>query len=137
MPVKKIVTIIALFTASYVHGVEIITSMPQQGIDINGNLIKAIFSGKARYWPDGTPIRVITLPKESTLHLDLCKDILKVHPRQFSRNWDIILFSGFGEKPISVNTEEEVVEKIKSTYGSIGYISNANDEGGIYVLEIK
>lgn len=134
---RSFVTITAILTVSYAHSVEIVTSMPQQGIDINTRMIKAIFSGKAKYWPDGTPIKVITQPKDSSQHLNLCKDILKVHPRQFSRNWDIVLFSGFGEKPILVESDQEVLEKIKSTNGSIGYVNTTSEEGGIYVIQIK
>ena len=134
---KRLVTTVAIFSASYAHSVEIVTSMALDGAEINKHFIRAVFSGKARYWPDGTPIRVVTLPKDTPQHLDLCKDVLKVHPRQFSRNWDIILFSGFGEKPILVDSDKEALDKIKNIKGSIGYVSNSNDEGGIYVLQVK
>ena len=134
---KRLVTTVAIFSASYAHSVDIVTSMAHDGAEIDKHFIKAIFSGKARYWPDGTPIKVVTLPKSTNQHLNFCKDILKVHPRQFSRSWDIVLFSGFGEKPTEVNSDKEVIEKIRNTKGSIGYVSTTNNEGGVYVLQVK
>ncbi len=134
---KWILLSLALCTAGYTNAIEIITSEPKNSSVIDADFVKAIFSGRVRYWPNGMPIKVITLPKNSKQHLELCKVFLKTHPRQFSRNWDIIIFSGFGEKPTEVETELEVIEKIKATPGSIGYINSDNGTEGLNVLFTK
>lgn len=134
MFLKRILLSLVLCAASYANALEIITSEPKDSSVIDADFVKAIFSGRVRYWPNGTPIKLITLPKNSKQHLELCKTFLEIHPRQFSRNWDIIIFSGFGEKPAVVETESEVIDRIQNTPGSIGYISNTNKKEGLNVL---
>jgi hypothetical protein len=47
------------------------------------------------------------------------------------------VFSGTGQAPIKVNSIEEMLEKITSTPGAIGYLWRANINENVNVLTIK
>lgn len=45
-------------------------------------------------------------------------------PHQLRRVWDRMIFSGMGSVPITLGSEEEMLDKIANTANSIGYISS-------------
>ncbi len=73
-------------------------------------------------WPDGSPIRVFVLPDNDPLHIQFAKEVLGVYPFQLRSAWDRLVYSGTGVAPTTVETTEEMQERIRSTQGSIGYI---------------
>lgn len=119
------------------YGLEIIAHKGQVSETIDKTYLQAIFSGRVKMWNDGTPIKVIVYPKHSSTHLRFCRDFLKVHPRQFGRLWDIVVFSGSGERPAVASSAEAMVEKIKNTPGSIGYFEGTLSKEEINVIPIQ
>lgn len=88
-------------------------------------------------WPDGTKIRVFVLADDDTLHQIFSKEKLNVFPYQLRSTWDRLVFSGTGQAPIKVNSIDEMLEKITSTPGAIGYLWRANINENVNVLTIK
>jgi len=83
----------------------------------------AIFGMRLRKWQDGSPIKVFVLPDQNSLHIAFSKHVLRVFPHQLRSAWDRLVFSGTGEEPISVKTEQEMRTVVSSTPGAIGYLS--------------
>lgn len=88
-------------------------------------------------WSDGTKIRVFVLPDDDQLHQSFSKEKLNVFPYQLRSIWDRLVFSGTGQAPIKVNSTEEMLTKVASTPGAIGYLRRANINENVKVLEIK
>lgn len=84
--------------------------------------LRRIFSMRQPTWPDGQEVVVIALKSQDKSHLLMCKNILKMFPYQLDRLWNKLAFSGLGETPILVNSEQEMIEKLLATPGSIGYV---------------
>jgi hypothetical protein len=84
-------------------------------------MVREIFFMRLSSWPDGSPIHVFVLPDNHPLHIRFAKEILGVYPFQLRSAWDRLVFSGTGVSPTTVESEEEMLERIKSTPGSIGY----------------
>lgn len=78
-----------------------------------------------RVWSDNTPIRVFTLPNSSPLHRAFVNDYLRMQPYQLDRLWHRLVFSGTGSTPEQVSSVEEMLEKVKTTPGAIGYIDSS------------
>lgn len=120
---------------------DIITSNDRGVIELEEHYLRAMFSGRVRTWADGTPVRIVVFEDSSGFHKDFCWNILDVHPRQFTRQWNIVVYSGTGEKPIRVNSYEEMISTIKNNHGTIGYIPENKNEiiekEGLNVIEIK
>ncbi|MDE2366130.1 MAG: hypothetical protein KGM95_04270 [Betaproteobacteria bacterium] len=99
--------------------------------------LRAIFGMRQHAWPDGTAIRVFVLPDDAPLHAVFSKEKLNVFPYQLRSAWDRLVFSGTGQAPDTVNSPEEMLAKVASTPGAIGYLIKSKADGRVNVLQIK
>ncbi len=76
--------------------------------NLSRNSLRAIFGMRLRAWQDGSPIRVFVLPDEAPLHNLFAKEKLNIFPYQLRSAWDRLIFSGTGQAPFLVNSEEEM-----------------------------
>lgn len=104
---------------------------------LSANALRSIFSMHKKTWADGTKIRVFVLPDDDALHQNIAKEKLNVFPYQLRATWDRLVFSGTGQAPIQVNSNEEMLAKIANTPGAIGYLWKADIDENVHVLEIK
>ena len=86
------------------------------------NNLRAIFSMRTRYWPNGEKIRVFVLPDSHNLHKAFVKEKLQMFPHQLRRTWDRMTYTGTGQPPVTVDSVAKMLEKIKQSKYSIGYI---------------
>ena len=101
------------------------------------NKIRAIFSMRQRYWSNGERIIVFTLFDKHPLHKSFTKKKLNMFPHQLRRVWDRLVFSGTGQAPTIVETEEEMLGKIAMTPNAIGYLVNRTDNEQIRLFEYQ
>jgi len=86
-------------------------------------MVRSIFSMRMTSWPDGMPIQVFVLGDKTPLHSEFSKKILGVFPHQLRRAWNRQIYAGIGQAPAKLESEEEMLDKIATTPGAIGYIS--------------
>ncbi len=89
--------------------------------------LRAIFAMKLRFWGEGQAITVFVLANDDPIHGAFCKKILNIFPNQLESVWYRQIYTGTGQAPIEVASESELIERVKSTPGAIGYIKNKND----------
>lgn len=118
------------------HGKHVITHNDIQSKNLSLNQLRSIFSLRARKWPDGTPITVFVLRDENQIHREFLQKTLKMLPHQLRRHWDRYIYSGIGQGPVVVNTQEEMLSKIQSTPGGIGYIEGGVPDEQVHKLSI-
>ena len=99
--------------------------------------LRTIFGMRLRTWNDGSPIRVFVLPDAHPLHIAFCKRILGIFPHQLRWAWDRLVYSGTGQAPIQVSTEEQMLRMIKTIPGAIGYLRRDPDDEDVHILEIE
>jgi hypothetical protein len=100
--------------------------------------LRAIFAMRIRAWPDGKPVRVFVLPDRDELHLAFSKEVLRVYPYVLRDTWDRMVFTGTGQAPIEVKSEEELLRQVAATPGAIGYIHKRKQtHEKIKILEIR
>lgn len=104
---------------------------------ISVNVLRAIFSMRLKTWSDGKLIKVYVLPDENQLHQDFSKETLNVFPYQLRSTWDRLVFSGTGQAPTTISTDEEMLHKIASTPGAIGYLRTTLINDDVHVLQVK
>ena len=129
-----------LSSATIVQGAEVDTVVVNPNVNeqaISKNALRVIFGMRLQTWPDGMPIKVFVLPDDNPAHNDFSKEILNVFPYQLRAAWDRLTFSGTGQAPIEVRTEEEMLTKIATTPGAIGYLRGAMVNDHVHVLQIK
>jgi len=104
---------------------------------ISKNYLRAIFSMRLRTWQNGLIIKVFVLPDDHKLHHKFSKEQLNLFPYQLRQSWDRLVFSGTGQAPTTVSSNEEMLTRIKNTPGAIGYLETTYINGEVHVLQIK
>lgn len=98
------------------------------GEAIARNTLSAIFGMRLCAWEDGTPIRVFVLPDNHAVHGMFCKQILGVFPHQYRAAWDRLVYSGTGQAPLEVASEEEMHARLAGTRGEARVVVGSEEE---------
>lgn len=124
----RIVSVVLLlaFTGNYLtaHAADdmhVIVNAAAPVDTLSRTTLRAIISMRIRQWPDGTPIMVYVLPDRDDRHREFCKEILRVFPYVLRDTWDRLVFTGTGQAPIEIQTQEELIRYVARTPGAIGY----------------
>ncbi len=99
--------------------------------------LKAIYLGQQTQWPDGSKITVFTLNSKEPTHQKFIKETLELYPYQFKRRWQKLSYSGFGVKPTTVKNKEEMLAKVATVPGAIGYIDEKVIRKGVQYVQVN
>jgi ABC-type phosphate transport system substrate-binding protein len=102
--------------------VDVIVSPSLLSTKLDRSLLRAVFTMRVREWPDGSPIRVFVLPDNSPLSDQFYRERLGMYSYVLRRAWDRMVFTGTGLAPTVVANEREMIERVRSTPGAIGYV---------------
>jgi hypothetical protein len=102
--------------------VDVIVSPALTSTKFDRSLLRAVFTMRMRQWPDGSPIRVFVLPDHDPLSDQFYRERLGMYSYVLRRAWDRMVFTGTGLAPTVVQTEREMIERVRSTPGAIGYV---------------
>ena len=116
---------------------ELIVSEDLTANALSQNEARLYFTMRLEEWPNKQPVQVFVLPDDHPLHQQFAKTVLGLFPYQLRRVWDRQLFSGTGRAPITVDSEAEMLSKVTSTPGAIGYVSSAKVPAQVDVLEVR
>lgn len=99
------------------------------------SVVRSMFGMRQLQWPDGTAVRVFVLPEQQMLHIGFCREILNIYPYQLRQSWNRLVYSGTGQAPVEVATEEEMLSMVATTPGAIGYVNKAY--GAVHAISVK
>lgn len=99
--------------------------------------LRSIFAMRKKHWSDGTKIAVFVLPDDEPLHRQFTKSKLNMFPHQFRRIWDRLIFSGTGQAPEEVESYDEMLEKIETVPGAIGYLNKQSKNTNIRIINYE
>jgi hypothetical protein len=102
---------------------QVIVSPSLSSVTLDRSLLRAVFAMRVRQWPDGSPVRVFVLPDDDPLSDRFYRERLGMHSYVLRRAWDRMVFTGTGFAPTVVRSEAEMIERVRSTPGAIGYVS--------------
>jgi len=86
--------------------------------------LRRIYTMRQLRWSDNSAINVFVLPNQHVLHQRFAKERLQIFPYQLNRIWHKLTYSGLGVAPTIVESERELIQAVKQTPGSIGYIED-------------
>jgi len=125
-----------LLATPFVFSQEVIVFKEFASNHLSQNSLRSVYSMRLQTWADGTAITVLILNPAGESHRKFCLEVLGLFPYQLQRVWDVLVFSGTGQSPIVMGSEQEMVEKIKSTPGAIGYLIDAEVPNDVKKLNI-
>jgi len=103
---------------------------------ISRNQARLYLTLRVTQWPDHTPLKVFVLPDDAPLHESFVRSVLGLYGYQLRRAWDRQLFSGTGQGPTVVSDREEMLRRVASTPGAIGYIDELAQSAGVKLLQV-
>lgn len=101
---------------------DVIVSPSLASITLDRSFLRAVFTMRVREWPDGTPIRVFVLPDDNPLSDVFYRERLGMYSYVLRRAWDRMVFTGTGFAPTVLESEKEMIQRVRSTPGAIGYV---------------
>lgn len=105
---------------------------------LSANFARAVFGMRAPQWPGDGEVKVFVLPDQHPLHRAFCKSVLDVFPNQLRTAWDRQVFSGTGQAPIEVASEQEMLERVSLTPGAVGYLEKGQvDAKKVFPLAVR
>lgn len=116
--------------------VQIITHNSPSNMVLIKTQIKAIYLGQQTQWPDGSKITLFILNSNEPTHQKFIKETLGLYPYQFRRRWQKLSYSGFGVKPTIVKNKEEMLSKVATVPGAIGYVNKKIIRKGVQYVQI-
>jgi hypothetical protein len=129
--------LLALGCAGGVSAVEMIAHADVKVQLLNLNTARSMFGMRQAAWPDGTPVHVFVLPEHYSLHASFCREILNIYPYQLHQSWNRLVYSGTGQAPVEVASEQEMVEKVSSTPGAIGYVNKVISNDPVHPISLR
>lgn len=128
---------IILLSSVHVHAGGVVVNTGVSEISVSRQFLLSAFAMRTKRWPDGTPIQVFVLPDENPHHIRFVKSSLHIFPYQLRNIWDRAVFSGSGQSPHIVQSEEEMLERIRTVKGAVGYTSKELEgEQGVKQLKV-
>jgi len=112
-------------------------SVTQQSLD--ARTLLDVYTGAIKTWSDGAPI-VLVDQREKTDTKAAFYNFLGMSASRIKSIWMKNLLAGEGSPPESIATEDELLKRIASTPGALGYVSMEkarSSEGVVILLEIK
>lgn len=119
---EVVLIIAAAMLSAPSSAVEVIANSKVAAQNLPINTARSIFGMRQPTWPDGQQVRVFVFPDNHPLHNEFCKEMLNMYPYQLRQSWDRLIYSGTGQAPVEVNSEEEMLSRVSSTPGAIGYV---------------
>ena len=118
-------------------GIHVIANSQQPVNSLNLKELRAMFLMRLREWPDHRPVSVFVLRQEDPVHIQFCKDLLSVYPHQLQAGWDRLVYSGTGAAPVILESEQQMLDTIANTPGSIGYIQEDKPHANVKTITVQ
>lgn len=99
--------------------------------------LRAIFGMLLQTWPGDSPTRVFVLRDDAPEHAVFSKTVLQVFPHQLRMAWDRQVFSGQGQYPEVVGSLQEMLARVASTPGAVGYVKASEVTPHVRVLKVR
>ncbi len=124
------------FTANSYSQIQIIANKSVKEGTINKAKLKNIFTLDSKQWANGSKI-VVCDQKTGSAKEDLCKAVGQ-SAANLAQLWLRVKLSGEGNPPTPVANDEDMLSKVASIPGAIGYVTAGKANGSVQVLmEIK
>ncbi|MBL4630279.1 MAG: hypothetical protein JKY14_03665 [Paraglaciecola sp.] len=87
-------------------------------------------------WSHGQAITVYVLENQHQTHQIFSTKVLGMFPYQLNRIWNKLVYSGLGEEPIKVHSEQEMLERVSQKPGAIGYVMQQTNIVNVNIINV-
>jgi ABC-type phosphate transport system substrate-binding protein len=133
---KRLILVFGLLLAISAIGfsqIAVIANPSVEEYTIDRPLFVKIYTLSSTKWSNEASIVAFDLKTDNPVRAKML-DFISKEPLELRRIWLKAVASGSAKAPDALATEEEVVEKVASTPGAIGYVSASKVGKGVKVL---
>ena len=94
-----------------------------------------LYAFEVRRWEDGQPVTVFDLKQHGDTRMDFYQYLGK-SPSRMKSIWLVLKLSGEGEPPEALASEEDMIQRVISTPGAIGFTRLPVDDSQVKVLGV-
>jgi ABC-type phosphate transport system substrate-binding protein len=110
----------------------IINANNTSGIDVE--MVKRIYLGKSKAFPDGSRAIPLTFETGNGLRDTFNKDVLGKSESQYSAFWSKLVFTGRGTPPEMISNEDEMLTLVATNPNTIGFIDESKVDGSVKIV---
>lgn len=96
--------------------------------------ISRVFLGKSKKLPGGQKVTPVALSEGNAARDEFNDKVLGKSDSQLKSYWSKLIFTGKGQPPSELDSDADVVAKVSSDPGTIGYISQESVTDAVKVL---
>lgn len=134
---RLIIVLFLIFIVESFAQVSVIVNKSVPETSINSSKLSGIYSLSQVKWSDGSKIVVYEQSSDNDQKAKFYQFISK-EPQALKKEWLKKQFSGEAKAPESLSSDEDVLKKVASTPGAIGYVKSSSVNSTVKVLvEIK
>jgi ABC-type phosphate transport system substrate-binding protein len=108
-------------------------------LTVSRSTVVLMYTMRVRYWSDGTRVSVFNLPASNYAHKTFIRSVLGLSPITYQQHVDRQINAGVGGNFHVVNSMDDMLNKVSTTHGAVGYVSNDYlliNQGGLRALKI-
>ena len=133
----KIVIVTLLFLFSWAEAsfsqVAVIANKSVPVDTIKKSELLDFYTGDIKKWHDEQPVVILDLKPRGDTKKAFYKFLGK-SPSRMKSIWLKMMLSGEGDPPLSMRSEDELLQKVASTPGAIGFVSQRRVNGDVKTL---
>ncbi|WP_339725780.1 substrate-binding domain-containing protein [uncultured Paraglaciecola sp.] len=127
---------VAFSVSSQVPEVKVVVNPSVESKEMSVEQIRRIFSMRQTNWPNDQSITVYVLANQHQTHQVFSTKVLGMFPYQLERIWNKLVYSGLGEEPIKLQSEQEMLERVSEVPGAIGYVIQQVESHNVNVIKV-
>lgn len=117
--------------------VEVIVHPDSKVTTISRRELSKLFLRRLRTWADGTMAVPVDQAPSSAVREEFSQLVHERSVVTVEVYWKRMIFSGRGVPPRELADDQAVLEFVRSTPGSVGYVTAGSDLGGVKALKIE
>jgi ABC-type phosphate transport system substrate-binding protein len=117
-------------------GLKIVANPGTTPDSISKSDLARIFLKKRTKWPDGRSAVPVGQKRAPELRREFSKEILGMTLDMVESHWQAQVFSGRGTPPKVLNGDAEVIDYVRRTPGSAGYVTGGADTSSVKVIKV-
>jgi ABC-type phosphate transport system substrate-binding protein len=131
-----LLTFITVFAAAQTTDFKVVTHPTNSISSVSKKELTWLFLKRRTSWSNGVLARPIDQSPTSEVRISFTTEVMDRTVRQVESHWNAQVFSGKSAPPKIARSDQEVLELVRRTPGSVGYVSADADLEGVKVLEV-
>lgn len=131
---KYMLSIIAILFSLASNAEVIVIVNLSNNSTLDSNIIKRIYLGKVKSFSNGNIVLPVNQGSSSDVAGEFSKKVLKKSSSQLKAYWSKLVFSGKGNPPKEVKSDEQVISLVANNPDTIGYIDAASLDSSVKVV---